>query len=115
VIFAGRRGDSTNLWQVSLTSGTWRIEGPPRRLTFGTATEGGVSVAGPEGARLLVFSSSVHNQHIWTFGIDANRAAVTAPMQAVTQGPAADGRPSISRDGNRVVYVSNRSGNPEVR
>src|SRR4030095_5470854 len=33
VIFAGRRGDSTNLWQVSLTSEPWTIGGPPRRLT----------------------------------------------------------------------------------
>jgi serine/threonine protein kinase len=114
VIFAGRRGDSTNLWEVSLTGEPGRIGGPPRRLTFGTATEGGASVAGPEGARLLVFSSTVHNQHVWTFGIDANRGAVTSPMQAVTQGPAADYRPSLSRDGNRVVYVSQRSGNTEV-
>jgi hypothetical protein len=35
-------------------------------------------------------------------------------MQAVTQGPSAEDRPSISRDGNRVVYLSNRSGNTEV-
>ena len=48
--------------------------------------------------------------NIWKLPIDANRIRVTGTNSRVTDGVWSDASPSISTDGTRLVYDSNRSG-----
>jgi len=51
---------------------------------------------------------------IWSLALDANQAKVSGEPQRLTQDVAADIRPSLSADGAKLVFHSNRSGNWDV-
>jgi len=110
LIFSGVLGDSTNLWQIRISSKTWRVTGSPQRLTFGTAVEAQPALAGAR----MVFASLVSNDDIWSLPVDPNRGRVTGNLQRLTQDAAVDFWPSVSADGKRVVFRSRRSGNFDV-
>ena len=63
LIFSGVLGDSNNLWQIPISSKTWKVTGSPQRLTFGTGVEAEPAVAGSH----LVFASLFSNDDIWSF------------------------------------------------
>jgi serine/threonine protein kinase len=110
LIFSGVLGDSTNLWQIPISSQTWRVTGSPQRLTFGTAVEAQPAVAGSR----MVFASLVSNDDIWSSPVETNRGKVTGDLHRLTQDAAVDFWPSVSPDGKRVVFLSRRSGNYDV-
>jgi eukaryotic-like serine/threonine-protein kinase len=110
LIFSGVLGDSTNLWQIPISSKTWKVTGSPQRLTFGTALEAQPSVA----ASRMVFASLVSNDDIWSLPVEPNRGRVTGDLQRLTQDASVDFWPSVSADGKTVVFLSRRSGNYDV-
>ena len=110
VIFAARSGDSTNLWRIAFAAGTRQVVGPPQRLTFGSGLEAGPSFA--QGR--VVFASTVQKENLWSAAIDANQGKVTGKIERVTQGAAADLRPGLSADGNKVAYLSGSPGSYEI-
>ena len=115
VVFSAALGDSTNLWEVDIAAGTWRIQGPARRLTFGSGQEVHPSMAAPAaGPRLAAFSSLASMVDIWSLPLDANRGKVTGEIQRLTQDPAVELWPQISPDGSKLVFLSSRSGNQDI-
>jgi DNA-binding winged helix-turn-helix (wHTH) protein len=62
VLFDANLGDNNNVWQAAISTRTWKIEGVPRRVTFGTGLEGQASAA--SGDR-LAFSSLLSNEDLW--------------------------------------------------
>ena len=110
VLSAGTE-DHAELWRVRLSS-SWRMEGDPQRLTVGTGVDAQPSIAaGPEGAPNLVFTSSSGNLDIWSLPVDANQGKVTGEMKRLTSNAAADTSPSVSSDGKRVAFLSDRAQN----
>ncbi len=109
IIVSRRKGDSVNLWTGTIAAGTQRLVGGLRRLTFGAGKEVMPSVS--SGGR-LVFANHTYAAGIWeaTPGKDATAAA----MHALTHDGAINYRPSVSADGSKLAYVSNRTGNFEV-
>ncbi|MCH7946150.1 MAG: PD40 domain-containing protein [Armatimonadetes bacterium] len=115
VAFAASLGDTTNLWELKLSPQTRKVTGPAARLTFGTGVEVQPSLASGPGGRLrLVFSDLRPNVDVWTVPIDANQGEVTGAMQRVTQNISFDGYPAISADGEKLAFISSRSGNWDV-
>jgi len=117
IVFSANRGDSRNVWQISIDPRTFQITGTLQRLTSGTGIEGDPSLvyAGPDGHQpRLVFSSLTENGDIWSVPMDTNRAKVLGEVQRLTSDVASDIRPSISGDGTRMVFNSNRLGNWDV-
>jgi serine/threonine protein kinase len=110
VLFGEVTGDSANLWQVTTAPGSWQIQGEPRRLTSGTGEWQ------PTAARdgRVAFSNLVSRSNIWSLPIDANRGKITGALERVTQGDARDMFPTISTDGTKLVFTSNRSGDFDV-
>jgi Tol biopolymer transport system component/tRNA A-37 threonylcarbamoyl transferase component Bud32 len=117
IVFSATRGDSRNIWQIPIAPETFQISGDAQRLTSGTGIEGDPSLvyAGPGGKTpRLVFSSLTENGDIWSVPMDTNHAKVLGEVQRLTQDVASDIRPSISGDGTRMVFNSNRLGNWDV-
>ena len=111
IFFSAGLADSTNLWKVSLSK-TFEVAGPPGRLTSGTGLEMQPSVAGDE---TLVFSSLVSNTDIWSLQVDANVGKVIGEIQRLTQSTATEVCPTISADGQKLAFLSDLSGQMEVR
>lgn len=115
LVFSAQSGDSTNLWRIRISPKTWKVTGPPQRLTSGAAKEQAPSVAlGPGGIVRLAFASLTDNPAIWSLPIDPNQGRVTGRPKRLTQGSAADFHPALSPDGSKMVWVSARSGSPEI-
>ena len=116
IIFAAASGDSTNLWQVRLSANTFKATGPLERLTFGTGLE--VQPAQPAGssnenASPIVFASLAANMDIWSLPVPGDRFSGSVEPQRLTENGSADFVHSISPDGKKLLFLTNRTGRAE--
>lgn len=115
LIVSGRSGDSTNLWRVPFSVTKFTTTGSPQRLT-----SGGTREDSPSAARLadrktrIAFSSFTESLSVWSLPIQPNQGKVTGKPEQLTHDAAGDFMPLISRDGNRIVFVSTRPGQQEI-
>jgi Tol biopolymer transport system component len=115
LVFSAYSGDTTNLWRIGISPETWKVTGPPQRLTSGTMIERNPSTAfGPGGVVRLAFANLTQNLAIWSLPIEPNQGRVTGELKRLTQEAADDFFPAISRDGSKMVWVSFRSGRQEI-
>jgi len=115
VVFAARSGDSTNLWRIRISPKTWKVTGPPQRLTSGAALEEHPSPAsGPGGAVRVAFASLSQNVDIWSLPIEPDQGKVVGELQRLSQDAAVDFHPALSPDGTRMVFISGRTGHEEI-
>jgi serine/threonine protein kinase len=110
IFFSAKSDDVTNLWRLSFSPSTRKAIGLPQRLTSGTSLEVKPSVL--SGDR-IVFASLTQNLNIWSLPIEAERGRVIGEGQRLTYG-AHDAHTSLSADGKKLVFLSTRSGNPDV-
>jgi len=111
VFFSAKAGDSVSLWQVSISPKNWRIMAPARRLTTGSGLDIRPSLAK---TGLLVFSSLIANADIWSLPVDASQGRVKGSPEQLTRDLALDYLPSMSADGKKLAFVSERSGNQDI-
>jgi Tol biopolymer transport system component len=110
VFFSATVDGLSSLWQLAVPATTAKASGPPQRLTSGTTLEAKPSVnAGGD----IAFASLTANLNIWALPIDAIRGIPNGDLQKATHG-AYDAHTSLSADGRRLVFISTRSGNPDV-
>ena len=105
-----------NLWQIPISHGDWRITGVRQRLTAGSDTEvhpSGAAAAGA-GAFQVAFAGVISNTNLWSLPIEPSRGTLKGQGVSITEGAAVNVRPSISSDGRRLVFLSNRTGNMDV-
>src|SRR6516225_9922296 len=115
LVFSARSGDTTNLWRIQISPKTWRIIGTPERLTSGPTLEEAPSVAsGAGGIVRIAFAALSDNPEIWSLPIEPNQGKVTGELKRLTQDNAADLHPALSPDGDKLVFVSSRSGSQEI-
>ncbi len=107
VVFSATTGDSTGLWKIAISPRTWQVAGAPRRLTVGA---GLYTYASASADGRIVFASLARNPDIWSLPIDANGGKVTGEIQQLTNDASDDLSPSVSADGKRMVFESNRTG-----
>jgi eukaryotic-like serine/threonine-protein kinase len=110
ILFSAQVGDSTDVWQVRLSS-KGQIRGAPERVTLGAGIELAPS-ADKEGH--VVFSNLNQKDTIWSLPIDTNAGKVLGPPAKLTSGAGPDIGPSISEDGKRLVYTTNRTGKAQI-
>ena len=84
--------------------------GEPQWLTSGVGER---SPAASQDGR-FAFVSSTFDWDIWSLPLEANRAEVRGEPERVVSGLSNDVYPSISDDGRRLAYISDRSGNRRV-
>jgi eukaryotic-like serine/threonine-protein kinase len=115
LVFSARSGDTTNLWWIGISPKTWKVTGPPQRLTSGTMLEEAPAAAsGPGGTLRIAFTSLTENLAIWSLPIEPNQGKITGKLKRLTQEAADDFSPALSPDGNKLVWVSSRSGAQQV-
>jgi eukaryotic-like serine/threonine-protein kinase len=110
VIFAANLGDSTNIWRLRISPNQWRVTETLERLTSGAGIEDRPAAA----AGRMVFSTLSVNINIWSLPLIADRGKVAGELQQLTHNSALDVQPDLSADGQRLVFMSKRSGNEDV-
>ena len=113
IYFALRSADGYNLWRADLAVGRREVNTKPFRVTSGKSFE--VQPFAAAGGQ-VVFSRQVSNHDIWGVPIAANEAKVTGDLKRITRDPASDLYPTVSADGAKLAFLSNRRGayNPWV-
>ncbi len=108
--FTGVSQEVANLWQVRLPQHGGRVEGEPRRVTFGAALERN-PVLLPDGG--TIYSSSHYT--LTSFDMPLEKAALPRdPFHASFSSPGSYIMPRISRDGSTLVALSDRSGHIDI-
>ncbi len=111
VVFDGAIGDApANLWQIRISPDESRLVGEPQRLTSGTGEED--PSASQDGR--IAFVNPALDWDIWRLPLDANLAEVKGELERIVSGLSDDLYPSISSDGLRLCYVSERTGNLDI-
>jgi Tol biopolymer transport system component/DNA-binding winged helix-turn-helix (wHTH) protein len=107
IILSMNQGDGSNLWVGSFSPGTHRLASDLKRITVGSGNEvmPFISANGR-----LVFASRIDSANIW----EANPAKPASAMRRITNDRARNVAPSISADGSKLAYVSDRNGNFDV-
>ncbi len=106
-----RHGRVSAIEQFRLQAGRWTLEGPPKRLVSFPGAYLAFS-ANPGG--LVVFSAITGTADLWSLPVDAERGVVTGAARKLTNDQATERAPTLSADGSKLVYASDRSGNPDV-
>jgi Tol biopolymer transport system component len=109
IIISEKHGDSSNLWVGNVAPGTRRLAGELKRMTLGSGNEALPTVSA--GGK-LVFASDSYSSAIWEATLD--QASTAPPMRRLTQDRAVNYRPSVSTDGSKLAYLSDRTGRFEV-
>ena len=96
-----------NLWKMTIDPDTLRATALERLTTgSGPDAELGVSADG----RGLAFTEETRHTRTWFFPFDATRGRVIGTGQAVTSRGVEAWTPTLSRDGKRVAFSSERAG-----
>ncbi len=115
LIFSARSGDSTNLWRIGISPGTWKVRGIPVRLTSSPTVEEGPTVASGAGDSVTIaFANRGENTDLWSLPLDADSGKVTGELRQLTKDSTADLHPRLAADGRKMVWISARSGSPEI-
>ncbi|MDA1313301.1 MAG: protein kinase [Acidobacteria bacterium] len=110
VFEARTRGGTRNVWRIRISPTEKRVLGLPQKLTAGIGEEGpSVSHDGR-----ITFMNQSNNQDIWSLPLDANRARVNGEPEDVVSGLSREALPSISDDGRKLTFTSNRAGNNDI-
>ncbi len=111
IVFSARLGDVENLWSVKISPSTRQINGSPKRLTFGAALDVAPSISGDR----LVFASGASAVSVWSLQADLNKGTVSGePRDLLKKVGEFNSTPSISSDGGKLVYISDRAGSRDV-
>lgn len=105
VVFSARNDAARLLFTIPISTRTWRVQGPPRALTFGSGIEGS-PYALPSGP--IVFTSFRYEINVWSHAVDAGGWIRDKEAQKLTTGEAYHSSISVSSDGSRMVYLLGR-------
>jgi eukaryotic-like serine/threonine-protein kinase len=111
VLFAARSADGSNIWQVRISPATWKLMGVPERISSGTGNETSPSAAA---TGQMAFSVSAVKRRLWSIPFDASQLKANGDIQRLSRTAAEDRQPWLSRDGKKMVFLSDRSGNWQV-
>jgi len=107
IYFSVSTQDGSNLWRADVISGRREINDKPVRITSGKNLEIQPYIA-PGGQ--VVFAREVLNADIWGVPVSINEGKAGAGLNRLTRDPAFDVYPSLTADGSKLVFLSNRRG-----
>jgi serine/threonine protein kinase len=105
VVFSARSYAARLLFTIPISTSTWRVQGPPQALTFGSGIDGS-PYPSPSGA--IAFTSFKYEINIWSHAVDGSGRIRDKEAKKLTGGEAYHSSASISTDGSRMVYLVGR-------
>ena len=99
ILFSGRRGATTSLWELPVLEANLKVSGKPQQLTSGDAREVDPTLA-DEGT--IAFEHFTGALHVWR--IDHASNSKTLSTTKITQDAAVDISPSVSTNGRWLVF-----------
>ena len=105
LVFSAREGNTRSLFKIPISLRTWRADGPPEPVTFGTGTDGD-----PQTSRngRIVFTSLQYEVNAWFRRVDGHGRIVDNTDRRITTGAAFHSNLSLSSEGSLVVFISGR-------
>jgi Tol biopolymer transport system component/DNA-binding winged helix-turn-helix (wHTH) protein len=100
-----------NVWKMTMNPDTLRATAI-ERLTTGPGPDTELA-SSPDGTRLAFTAESQHIR-TWVFPFDAASGRTTGTGQAITSSGIVAFGQSLSRDGNKMVFVGDRAGRAEL-
>ena len=107
VLFSAGAGQALNIWSIYVSPRSGRVSGSPQRITTGSGEHRFASAAN-DGR--LAFADMKENRDIWILPTDTNRGEATGKIRRATSNAAMNDNPSLSADGTKLAFRSNRSG-----
>lgn len=99
VLFSGRKGGQTALWEITLNPRTFKATGKPKQVTLGEARD--ISPTLAEGGT-LAYTELAGALHLWR--IDNASHPDIAVQSKLTEDPSVDISPFISPNGRWLVF-----------
>ena len=111
VYFTRSYRGAENIWKMTISPETLAATAI-ERVTTGSESDTDIAVS-PDGKRLAFTAKSEHIRS-WLFPFDANSRRISGNGQPITSPGTLAFNQSMSRDGNRVVFLGDRSGSGEL-
>jgi Tol biopolymer transport system component len=108
ILFAVPASEGSSVWRAAIEPGQFAITARPVRVTSGQDAD--IQPLSDRGGRMAVFGRQVYNVDIWSFPARTNEGKVTGAPTRWTRDPGIDIAPSLSADGARLLFQSNRTG-----
>jgi dipeptidyl aminopeptidase/acylaminoacyl peptidase len=101
VVFSAREGNTRSLFKIPISLRTWRADGPPEPVTFGTGTDGQ-----PQTSRdgRIVFTSLHYEVNAWSRRVDGRGRMMDDTDRQITTGAAYHSSLSLSSDGSLMCF-----------
>ena len=109
VLFSGRKGNTTSLWELPISRTTLRVAGKPWQVTSGDAREVAPSLAENN---TIAFERLAGALHIWHIAHASNPKE--AVLTKVTEDAAVDVSPSISEDEHWLAFSRGFGGKRDI-
>jgi Tol biopolymer transport system component len=106
IIFAADRGGSFGLWRVPATGGT------PERLA-GVGPNAAQPSISRQGNR-LAYTQTTMDSNLWRLELSSSKGGSRAPAKPLAPSTQLESNCDSSPDGQRIVFISNRSGSFEI-
>jgi Tol biopolymer transport system component len=107
IYFSAPAVDGSKIWRAEIAAETQKVSTKPVKVTSGAGIEM-LPYADAKGR--IVFGRQSLNADIWGIPVLANEGKVTGGLKRWTHDPAIDVSPSLSADGSKLLFQSNRSG-----
>jgi eukaryotic-like serine/threonine-protein kinase len=103
-------GGVYNIWQLSIEPATGAFRASPQRLTAGSG-----EFAGPASLDgRIPFSTVSGGMTIYALPLDDRQGKVTGELVRIGRGGVSERHPTLTSDGKKMVFVSNRAGSNDV-
>jgi Tol biopolymer transport system component/tRNA A-37 threonylcarbamoyl transferase component Bud32 len=106
IVFPRTWENNTDILQVPISPKTFKVAGTLERLTSGTNLQIHPTLA----SGYLAFAGLALSGNIYALSVDHTGCKAQGEIRRLTQDASVNGAPSISADGMRLVYTSERSG-----
>ena len=104
-------GSDGELFRVPVDTGSWKVAGPPERLTFGSGLE--ALPSGSEDGK-IAFMDVTQRRDVWSLALNPRTGGVAGDPVRLTRSEANDTSSVVSADSKRLVYISDRWGRTDL-
>jgi serine/threonine protein kinase/Tol biopolymer transport system component len=105
VVFSARDNSRRSVYELPISQRTWKVQGPPEALTFGTGTDG---TPNPSPAGTIVFTSYQNEINIWSRKLGENGMPADKEARKLTTGDSYHASASMDARGARLAFLIGR-------